>query len=156
MFELWLISCLSALGTLCFIFALLGLVGLIVYVVGSVLNKGFDPESSYHGDKKAMGINNELRRLGKPFMYIGIVCAFLCCIIPTTQEGYMIFGLGSVIDSVQERPVAQNFDDKLYKAIDLCLDRYIGSEEHDTVDKQEQVSDSTAVSNHQKEVMNDE
>lgn len=142
MFELWLLSCLSPLGTLCFILAMIGLVALIFNIVASVLNKSLDPD--YRNDAKSIALNNELKRISKPFMYIGIVCAVLTCLIPTTKEGYMIFGLGSVIDSVQASPVAREFDDKVYKAIDICLDKYIGNEGNT-----DQANDSITVATNQ-------
>ena len=60
----------------------------------------------------------------KPMLIVASVCLLLGTLLPTKREAYIIFGIGSVIDYIQENDEAKQLPDKTVKMLNALADKY--------------------------------
>lgn len=72
----------------------------------------------YESEKKAFKIGKQLTTiLGSIALTFGIIN----CFIPSTQDAYMIYGVGGTIDYVKSNETAKQLPDKCLQALDKYL-----------------------------------
>lgn len=122
MFDLYLISILDSIIGVSVVFTILGLAATIVWIVCVVLNTDIDQESPSLYEEKCLKTNNTLIKIMKPFVWVGIVCLALATFLPSTKQGYVIYGVGSTIEYLQSSDKAKELPDKAVDALSRYLD----------------------------------
>lgn len=74
-------------------------------------------------------------KMVRTFAIIAAVCALGYVFVPTTEEAYMIYGIGGTIDHLKENPKAKQLPDKVIMALDKCIDSRIEDENMDKDNK---------------------
>lgn len=69
------------------------------------------------------------KRLLKPMTIVAVVCLVLGIVVPTKKDLYIIYGVGSVIDYMQENEEAKQLPDKTIKALNAFADKYTQTKE---------------------------
>lgn len=59
---------------------------------------------------------------------ISIILSILMIFIPSTKEAYTIYGVGGIIDYVQDNDTAKQLPDKAIQALDKLMDEYLEEE----------------------------
>ena len=63
-----------------------------------------------------------LRNLGIILLSLGASCGLINVFIPTTEQAAMIYGVGTVVDYVQNNEDIQKLPDKCVQALDMWVD----------------------------------
>lgn len=66
----------------------------------------------------------QAKRLFKRTTIIAAICLLLAILLPTKKECYIILGIGSVIDYMQESDEAKQLPDKTIKMLNALADKY--------------------------------
>lgn len=122
MFDLYLISILDSIIGVSVVFTILGLAATIVWIVCVVLNTDIDQESPSLYEERCLKTNNTLIKIMKPFVWVGIVCLALATFLPSTKQGYVIYGIGNTIEYLQSSDKAKELPDKAVDALSRYLD----------------------------------
>lgn len=69
------------------------------------------------------------KRLLKPMTIVAVVCLVLGIVVPTKKDLYIIYGVGSVIDYLQENDDAKRLPDNTIKALNAFAEKYAKEEE---------------------------
>lgn len=69
------------------------------------------------------------KKLFKPMMIVAVICLVLGIALPTKQDAYIIYGIGSVVDYIQENDEARQLPDKTVKMLNALADKYTEEEE---------------------------
>ena len=117
MIELYLISVLGSLGLVSTIVAFISGIG---FLIGGVAKQISDPIKDSEDYKASCNVF----KVCKP---IFIVTVSLSILIPSKRQLYMIFGVGPVIDNIQESEVAKQLPDKTLQVLDKWCDSYLKS-----------------------------
>ena len=70
----------------------------------------------------------KMKKMAKPMIIIAAVCVVLGILLPTKQDAYIIFGVGSVVDYIQESDEARQLPDKTIKMLNALADKYTEEE----------------------------
>ena len=74
-------------------------------------------------------IDEELmKKLSKSMIIVAVICLVLGILLPTKKDCYIIFGIGSVIDYIQENDEAQQLPDKTVKMLNALADKHTEEE----------------------------
>lgn len=130
MFEIYLLTLLdgiklffSLIGTITLIIAS---IAFIVIVVNEALLKS--DTSSYidsHTREKRVKLAEEWRPRVVKLIITSIVVVFINCLIPSTKEAYIIFGVGTAIEYARGNETLKELPDKAVMCFDKFLDEYI-------------------------------
>lgn len=120
MFDLYLISTFDSIVGGCIVLTVLGIVALATIIVCSALNANLDPEDRY--DSGEIRVNNFLIKTARPILYAGIVAFVLSIFVPSSKQGYIIYGLGNTIEYVKNNDKAKMLPDKAIEALGRYLD----------------------------------
>lgn len=82
---------------------------------------------SYFMDYESGELRNN--KLLKPMLIVAATCLVLGILLPTKKEGYIIYGIGSVVDYIQENDEARQLPDKTVKMLNALADKYTEEEE---------------------------
>ena len=123
MFDLYLISILDGIVGCALLFFLIGLAATLTTIICSCTNSKLDDEYRY--DRHCIRMNKSAIKICKPFIYIGIVALLLLVFVPTTKQGYIIYGVGGTIDYLKNNDVAKQLPDKTILALDKFLEKEI-------------------------------
>ena len=75
-------------------------------------------------------IDEELaKKLPKPMTIVAAICLVLGIFLPTKKDAYIIYGIGSVVDYIQENDEARQLPDKTVKMLNALADKYTEEEE---------------------------
>lgn len=70
-------------------------------------------------------IDDELmKKLSKPMITVAVICLILGILLPTKQDAYIIYGIGSVVDYIQQNDEAKQLPDKTVKMLNALADKY--------------------------------
>ena len=64
------------------------------------------------------------KKLFKPMIVVAFVCLVLGILLPTKNECYIIYGIGSFVDYIQENDDAKQLPDKTVKMLNALADQY--------------------------------
>jgi len=65
-----------------------------------------------------------MKKLAKPMIIVATVCLVLGIMLPTKRDAYIIFGIGSVVDYIQDNDEARQLPDKTVKMLNALADKY--------------------------------
>lgn len=119
MFELYLIYLLGAIKMVAVIFAAISVFG---FIISGIAKELCDPKY----DKEDYRLSNMIFRISKP---IFIVTIFLSIVVPKEKQLYTIFGIGTIIDVVQNSETAKQLPDKTIQVLDKWCDEYLNDSE---------------------------
>ena len=119
MFELYLIY---LLGTIKIMAVILMTIFGFGFIIGGFTKEIFNPVR----DEEDYRISNIIFRISKP---IFIVTLFLSIVIPKEKKLYTIFGIGTIIDVVQNSEIAKQLPDKTIQVLDKWCDEYLNDSE---------------------------
>lgn len=70
-------------------------------------------------------IEDELmKKLSKSMIIIASICLVLGIVLPTKKDMYIIYGIGSVVDYIQDNEEARQLPDKTVKMLNALADKY--------------------------------
>lgn len=70
-------------------------------------------------------IDDELmKKRSKLMMIVAAICLVLGILTPTKKDAYIIYGIGSVVDYIQENDEAKQLPDKTVKMLNALADKY--------------------------------
>lgn len=120
MIELYLISVLGCLATLATIFCIISGFGFFLGLITKIIFSENPNNENYLISCKVFKISKI------PF----IVTLFLSAFMPSKSQLYMIFGVGPVIDNIQESEIAKQLPDKTIQVLDKWCDKYLKDNSH--------------------------
>lgn len=118
MIELYLIS---VLGSLSIVSSIVAVISGIGFLISGVTKQTFDPQHNAEDYKASCNI----LRICKPIFLVSILLSILT---PSKNQLYMIFGVGPIIDNIQESEVAKQLPDKTLQVLDKWCSNYLKSE----------------------------
>ena len=132
MTDLYFISIFDSIIGVCVLGAICGLAAALAWIVCVVLNSDIDKEDLSHYDERCLKTNNTVIKIAKPFVYSGIVCLVIATFLPSTKQGYMIYGVSNTIEYIKNNEKAKELPDKVVMALDKWLEREINDEKGDS------------------------
>jgi len=117
MWELYLITrigIIHALSGLLFMFSLVA--GIVCYVV-SIINDDYTGEDILNTWQKS-----KIRKFANKMFVVFGISVTINVITPTTEQAYIIYGVGSTIDYIQDNPKAKQLPDKCVNALNRWAD----------------------------------
>lgn len=120
-FILYLCSIADSIANLFTIFGILGSsAGVIVLAMNiCVGNKGCQ---SCYNNCAAKIITERTKLNGKKILTFGLICTLLACIIPNKKDCYAIFGVGTVLNYVNNSDEARQIPDNAMRAVNRYLE----------------------------------
>lgn len=67
-------------------------------------------------------VKTNLRKFAKTFLVTSVIGVILAVLVPTKDEAYVIYGVGSTIDYVKSSDKAKELPDKAINALDRWLE----------------------------------
>ncbi len=74
---------------------------------------------------------SKLRKFANKMFIVFGISATITAITPTTAEAYLIYGVGSIIDYIQDNPKAKQLPDKCIDALSRWVDNISKEEKKD-------------------------
>lgn len=112
MWELYLITILDSTDNISVVIAMLSLVAFCILLVAL---------TEYHGEET----KNAIRKWIKRVVVICGISIVLVIFIPSKKDMYIMFGLGSAIDYIQDSDKAKELPEKTITLINQTLDKLI-------------------------------
>ena len=72
--------------------------------------------------------DEQMKKMSKPMVVVAAICLLLGILLPTKKDCYIIFGIGSVVDYIQENEEARQLPDKTVKMLNALADKYTEEE----------------------------
>lgn len=116
MIELYLISVAGSLSIVSVLFAVISGFSYVLLTVVAEANRN---------DKEDYTSIRKIRKPTGPIFLISLIFAIFC---PSQSEMYMIFGVGKVMDYLQESDTAQQLPEKTLNMINKWCDEYLNKE----------------------------
>lgn len=69
-----------------------------------------------------------MKRVFKPIITVAIICLVLGLFVPTKKDLYIIIGVGSVVDYIEDNDEARQLPDKTVKMLNALADKYTEEE----------------------------
>lgn len=69
-----------------------------------------------------------IKKLSKPMIIVAVVSLLLGVLLPTKKDAYIIYGIGSVVNYIQENDEARQLPDKTVKMLNALADKYTEEE----------------------------
>ena len=114
MWELYFITRIGVINTLSVtIFAISITLAIICYLALLIIYDGYSEDAW----KKS-----KLRNYANKMLVISGISGVIFSITPTTEEAYLIYGVGSTIDYIQDNPKAKQLPDKCIDALSRWVD----------------------------------
>lgn len=115
MWELYFITRIGVINTLSVtLFAIAITLAVVSYLVLIIICNGDYSEDAWQKSK--------LRKFINSMVVISGISGVIFAITPTTDEAYLIYGVGSTIDYIQDNPKAKQLPDKCIDALDRWVD----------------------------------
>lgn len=131
MTDLYFISIFDSIIGVCVLGVICGFAATLAWIICVTLNSGIDKEDLSHYEERNLKNNNTVIKIAKPFVYAGIVCLVIATFLPSTKQGYMIYGVSNTIEYIQSNEKAKELPDKVVMALDKWLEREINDEKGD-------------------------
>lgn len=110
------------------IFMLLAIVACIIFIIANAIRWFFHRENYDDYDDRNCELCKYFRKNQIITGIISIILSILMIFIPSTKEAYTIYGVGGIIDYVQENDTAKQLPDKAIQALDKLIDEYLEEE----------------------------
>lgn len=126
MWELYLITRIGIIHALSGLIFMLSIVIASASYVTSIITDDWSGKDVCNAWQKS-----KLRRFGNKMFIVFGISITINVITPTTEEAYLIYGVGSTIDYIQDNPKAKQLPDKCIDALNRWVDS-INKEENKT------------------------
>jgi hypothetical protein len=120
-FILYLCSIADSIADLFTVFGILGSVAGVIILVMNICANNNDCKNCYD-ICAAKIITKRVKLNGKKFLTFGFICVFLACIVPNKKDCYAIFGVGTVLNYVNNSEEAKQMPDNAMKAVNRYLE----------------------------------
>lgn len=144
MSEIYWITRLDSINTISLICVI---VGVIISGIAAVIYYAANGQRIYddsHGYESSARENEGYANTCKGILIwsipVSIIFSLLMIFIPTTKQGFLIYGLGGTVDYIKQNPTAKQLPDKCVKALDKWVDSW--NIEKKKKDKDEKVETS--------------
>lgn len=130
--EIYWITRLDGIHTVCNVFVLISIFAVIAFVIGIAvkeINKEYKEKEGFDLD---WAIGKSVAKVTKPFVIIGVIALLANMFVPTTKEALLIYGVGGAIDYVQSNETIKKLPDKAVEALDKYLDELNKEESNGT------------------------
>lgn len=120
--EIYWITRLDGIHTVCNAFVLIAFFAATAFIVGIAvkeINKTYQEKNGFDLD---WAIGKSMAKVTKSFVIIGVIALLANMFIPTTKEALLIYGVGGAIDYVQSNETIKKLPDKAVEALDKYLD----------------------------------
>lgn len=121
-FDLYFISIFDSIIGVSIVFSILGIVAAVAWIICVCLNAGIEEDTSSSYDMECLRTNNMVIKISKPFVRVGIVCLIIATFLPSTKQGYMIYGISNTVEYIKSNKTARELPNKAIVAIDRWLD----------------------------------
>lgn len=121
--ELYWISVLGSLNVWAWLIAIVSFILVVVFVILYLCH-----ENDQYSDPRP----ETLKKLFKRMAAVLAVSSVVSSLIPSTESMYVIYGVGTVVDYIQENPEAKQLPDKTVKFLNAVADKYISEQEAKT------------------------
>lgn len=120
-FILYLCSIADSIASL---FSIVGTFACIVGVIILAMNicAGSKECQNCYDKCAAEIITNRIKLNGKKILTFGLICTFFACIVPDKKDCYAIFGVGIVLNYVNNNDEAKQIPDNAMKAVNRYLE----------------------------------
>lgn len=135
MTDLYFISIFDSIIGTCVVFVIIGIAAALAWIICTVLNSDINKEDMSRYDERNLKTNNTVIRISKPFVYVGIICLIIATFLPSTKQGYMIYGVNNTLEYIKSNDKAKKLPDKVVTAIDEWLNREINNNNENNSDK---------------------
>ena len=120
--EIYWITRLDGIETLSEVLIGLAIFMAIMYFTGygvCACNKRYHSDSDPDNDYL---VGQEIKKISKPFLIVGIIGLLINLFVPTTKEALAIYGVGGTIDYIKSNDKAKQIPDKAVEALIKWLD----------------------------------
>ena len=69
-----------------------------------------------------------MKKISKSMIIVSVICLVLGILLPTKKECYIIFGIGSVVDYIQDNEDAKQLPEKTIKMLNALAEKYTEEE----------------------------
>lgn len=123
MWELYFITKIGAIHSLCGILAICSIISFLICHMIAITTDDYSGEKICT-EKQIINI----RKFAKNLFYTFIITLSVFAITPTTSEAYLIYGVGSTIDYLKSNDDAKQLPDKCIKALNAWVDKFTEEE----------------------------
>ena len=126
MSEIYWITRLDSINTISLICVIVGVIisgiaAAIYYAANE--QRIYDDSRGYESSaKENEGYANTCKGILIWSIPVSIIFSLLMIFIPTTKQGFLIYGLGGTVDYIKQNPTAKQLPDKCIKALDKWVD----------------------------------
>lgn len=120
-FILYLCSIADSIADLFTVFGIFGSIAGIIILAMNICANNNDCKNCYD-NCAAKIITNRAKLNGKKILTFGFICAFLACIVPNKKDCYAIFGVGTVLNYVNNSDEAKQIPDNAMRAVNRYLE----------------------------------
>lgn len=117
MWELYFITRIGVIHGLTIPVFIVSIFAAIVCYIVSITTNDYTGEEAYNAWQKS-----KLRRFANRLFVVFGISVTINVITPTTEEAYLIYGVGSTIDYIQDNPKAKQLPDKCIEALSRWVD----------------------------------
>ena len=128
MSEIYWITRLDSINTISLICVI---VGVIISGIAAVIYYAANGQRIYddsHGYESSARENEGYANTCKGILIwsvpVSIIFSLLMIFIPTTKQGFLIYGLGGTVDYIKQNPTARQLPDKCIKALDKWVESW--------------------------------
>lgn len=128
MSEIYWITRLDSINTISLICVI---VGVIISGIAAVIYYAANGQRIYddsHGYESSARENEGYANTCKGILIwsipVSIIFSLLMIFIPTTKQGFLIYGLGGTVDYIKQNPTAKQLPDKCIKALDKWVESW--------------------------------
>ena len=123
MWELYFITKIGAIHSLCGILAICSIISFLICHMIAITTDDCTEEKICTEQQIA-----NIRKFAKKLFYTFIITLSVFAITPTTSEAYLIYGVGSTIDYLKSNDDAKQLPDKCIKALNAWVDKFTEEE----------------------------
>ena len=123
MWELYFITKIGAIHSLCGILAICSIISFFICHMIAITTDDCTEEKICTEQQIA-----NIRKFAKKLFYTFIITLSVFAITPTTSEAYLIYGVGSTIDYLKSNDDAKQLPDKCIKALNAWVDKFTEEE----------------------------
>lgn len=117
MWELYFITRIGVIHGLTIPVSVLSIITALVCYFASILKDDYTGEEACTEWQKS-----KLRKFGNKLFVVFGISVTINVITPTTEQAYLIYGVGSTIDYIQDNPKAKQLPDKCIDALSRWVD----------------------------------
>lgn len=120
--EIYWITRLDGIHTVCSTFIFISIFAIIFFLIGVAIKEINKEYKEAEGFDLDWAIGKSMAKVTKPFVILGVIALLINMFVPTTKEALLIYGVGGAVDYVQSNETIKRLPDKAVEALDKYLD----------------------------------